>query len=171
MTTICCSLHEKSWEAKAELYQNRWRGDPPKAEDHPDVQPKPIVDLLHQDTGFTTHNIETSLQDRRLWKAIIGVLQKTPEWVSWTHSSLVTILQCTTELFLAIWPPFFFYDGTINFENLPVFYKKLPFLNFRTSKWHFKCKNLKNGLCSARLHTLVYALKKNYLNHFRVRTV
>ena len=40
---------------------------------------KTFVDLLHQDTGFTTHEIEACMQDRRMWKAIIGVRQKTPE--------------------------------------------------------------------------------------------
>ena len=40
---------------------------------------KTFVDLLHQDTGFTTHEIEACMQDRRLWKAIIGVRQKMPE--------------------------------------------------------------------------------------------
>ena len=40
---------------------------------------KTFVDLLHQDTGLTTHEIETCMQDRGLWKAIIGVRQKTPE--------------------------------------------------------------------------------------------
>ena len=40
---------------------------------------KTFVDLLHQDTGFTTHEIEACMQDRRLWKAIIGVRLKTPE--------------------------------------------------------------------------------------------
>ena len=43
---------------------------------------KTYVDLLHQDTGFTSHEIEACIQDRRLWKAIIGVRQKMPEWVS-----------------------------------------------------------------------------------------
>ena len=40
---------------------------------------KTFVDLLHQDKGFTTHEIEVCMQDRRLWKAIIGIRQKTPE--------------------------------------------------------------------------------------------
>ena len=38
-----------------------------------------FVDLLHQDTGFTTREIETCMQDRSVWRAIIGVRQKTPE--------------------------------------------------------------------------------------------
>ena len=54
---------------------------------------KTFVDLLHQDTGFTSHEIETCIQDRR--KAIIGVCQKMSEWVS--------LVAC-------------------NFENLPIFW-------------------------------------------------
>ena len=35
---------------------------------------KTFVDLL-QDTSFTTREIETCMQDKRLWRTIIGVRQ------------------------------------------------------------------------------------------------
>ena len=102
-----------------------------------------------------------------VWRQIPGFFSITEcsRRLQFGHILLVTILQCTTEPFLAICSPFF-RGGTIMFENLPVFHQNLPFFNFCTSKWHFKCKNLKKGLCSALLHTLEYALKKKkYLNH------
>ena len=37
---------------------------------------KTFVDLLQVDTGYTVAEIETSMQDRRLWRAIIDARQQ-----------------------------------------------------------------------------------------------
>ena len=43
---------------------------------------KTYVDQLQADTGYTTGEIESCMENRNLWRAIIGVRQMTPEWVS-----------------------------------------------------------------------------------------
>ena len=38
-----------------------------------------VIGLLHEDMGFNTNEIQTCMQNRSLWRAIIGVRQKTTE--------------------------------------------------------------------------------------------
>ena len=42
---------------------------------------KTYVDQLQADTGYTTGEMESCMENRNLWRAIIGVRQITPEWV------------------------------------------------------------------------------------------
>ena len=43
---------------------------------------KTYVDQLQADTGYTNGEIESCMENRNLWRAVIGVRQMTREWVS-----------------------------------------------------------------------------------------